>query len=130
MDALAVGDLLPHFRVADLRGRPFVYRDAAWQRRNVVVVRLPAEPSAADEPYLSALAARADAFDACTAVAVATRDPIEGMPGAGVVVADRYGEIFHVEQARDIASLPPADALVEWVEFVQRQCPECRAEAR
>ena len=128
--SLAIGDLMPHFRANDLAGRAFVYTDAAWQRRNLVLVRLPAEPSEADARYLAALAARAAAFEASTAVVLVTRDPIDGIPGAGVVVADRWGEIFHVAHAADAASLPSADALIEWVDFVQRQCGGCRAEAR
>ena len=130
METLAVGGLMPHFRATDVQGRPFVYSEAAWQRRNLVLVRLPAQRSDADADYIAALTEGAEVFDACTAVTVVTRDPIEGMPGAGAVVADRYGEIFHVERAGDIASMPTAVALLEWVDFVQRQCPECRAEAR
>jgi hypothetical protein len=125
-----VGDLLPHFQATDLAGTSFVYSVAAWQRRNLVLVRLPAEPSGAEAGYLAALAARAGAFEKCAALLLVTRDELAGMPGAGVVVADRWGEIFHVAHAADVASLPPAEALVDWVDFVQRQCPECRAEAK
>ena len=130
MAVLTVGELVPHFQATDLAGNPFVYSVAAWQRRNLVLVRFPAEPSDAEVGYLAALAASAAAFEACAAVVLVTRGRIEGMPGAGVVVADRWGEIFHVAHAADVMSLPPADALTEWVDFVQRQCGGCRAEAR
>jgi hypothetical protein len=130
MEILRPGDLMPHFEVTDLTGRLFVYRDAAWQRRNLVLVCVPPQTSEAEAAgYLAGLTARADEFDGAAAVTIVTRDPTDGLP-AGVVVADRWGEIFHVEHVADAALLPTADALVEWAEFVQRQCPECQAEAR
>ena len=44
---------------------------------------------------------------------------------AGLCVADRYGVIYFVEAASDVAALPPASTVVEWLEYIEIQCPEC-----
>lgn len=126
---LSVGDLVPHFRVTDLDGHIVEYAKRAWQRRNLILVRLPAA-SIAETEYLAALSGSADALRATDTEALVTRDAIDGMPGYGVVVADRWGEIFAVHHADDLATLPSPAELVEWASFVQRQCPECRGETR
>jgi hypothetical protein len=61
---------------------------------------------------------------------VVTCDRIAGMSSPGAVVADRWGELIHVAHAQDVAHLPVPDGLVEWVDYVQRRCPECEGEAR
>ena len=49
------------------------------------------------------------------------------VPGnrAGLCVADRYGIIYFVEAASDVSALPPASTVVEWLEYIEIQCPEC-----
>ena len=56
----------------------------------------------------------------------ATTERILG-PGnhAGLCVADRYGIIYFVEAASDVSALPPASTVVEWLEYIEIQCPEC-----
>lgn len=56
----------------------------------------------------------------------ATTERILG-PGnhAGLCVADRYGIIYLVEVASDLSALPPASTVVEWLEYIEIQCPEC-----
>jgi len=44
---------------------------------------------------------------------------------ATLIVADEWGEIYHIEDATDPASLPSPDEVVEWVRFIAIQCPEC-----
>jgi peroxiredoxin len=44
---------------------------------------------------------------------------------AALCVADRYGIIYVIDAAPDTASLPPASTVVEWLEYVEIQCPEC-----
>jgi hypothetical protein len=44
-----------------------------------------------------------------------------------VLFADRWGEVVHVEAT---AELPAATALLEWLDYVERRCPECEGEAR
>ena len=43
---------------------------------------------------------------------------------AGLCVADRYGIIYYLEKTPSTAGLPPATTALEWLEFVQIQCPE------
>jgi peroxiredoxin len=43
---------------------------------------------------------------------------------AATCVADRYGIIYYLEKTPSTADLPPAATALEWLEFVQIQCPE------
>jgi hypothetical protein len=44
--------------------------------------------------------------------------------GAGVIVADRYGQVFHISLAGARHALPPARELAEWLKFLGTLCPE------
>lgn len=44
---------------------------------------------------------------------------------ATVVVADEWGEVYQAWDAADGHELPGVDELVEWLQFVGIQCPEC-----
>jgi mycoredoxin-dependent peroxiredoxin len=44
---------------------------------------------------------------------------------AALYVTDRYGEIFAVYRTRDGQVLPTATGILNWLEFVNSQCPEC-----
>jgi hypothetical protein len=126
---LSVGDLVPHFRVADLDGQVIEYAKRLWQRRNLLLVRLPAA-SGEEAAYLAALAGYASSLRATETDFLVTRDPVQGIPRYGIVVADRWGEILAVHHADDVTTLPSPAELVDWADYVQRQCPECRGEAR
>jgi peroxiredoxin len=91
-----------------------------WDGRVLVIV--PGEVDgaariAADLPF-------AVAADAEGAFAART-----GIGGAGVVIADPWGEVFHVACAGAGHDLPGADEVVEWVRYLAVQCPECQGEA-
>jgi hypothetical protein len=60
---------------------------------------------------------------------VITRDVVAGAPSPGIVVADRWGEIVHVARGSQGTPLPEPDELLEWIDYVQHQCPECQGEA-
>jgi hypothetical protein len=45
-------------------------------------------------------------------------------------VADRWGEIAYVAAAPHVTELPTASELIEWLDYVERRCPECEGEAR
>ena len=60
---------------------------------------------------------------------VITRDRVSGLPSPGVVVADRWGEIQYVADAAGVDDLPSPQELIEWLQYVQSQCPECQGEA-
>ena len=46
------------------------------------------------------------------------------LTGAGVVIADRFGQIYHIADAGQGHELPDAAALEEWCRFLDTQCPE------
>ena len=43
---------------------------------------------------------------------------------AAVCIADRFGEVYDAELCADAGCLS-ADDLLEWLEFIEIQCPEC-----
>lgn len=45
-------------------------------------------------------------------------------PAPTIYVADRFGEIFATYPLTAAASLPTADDLLEWLHFIELQCPE------
>lgn len=44
---------------------------------------------------------------------------------AAVVVADRYGVVYHAAHGAGAADLPDTDELIEWLRYLATQCPEC-----
>ena len=125
---LEPGQLLQAFSAVRLNGQMFDYA-SIWQKRNLVLVSAPAsDPEWID--YAGKLLARAHAFPGYATELVITPDAIPNIPSPGVVVADRWGEIFCVQASPDVNGLPGADELLEWARFVQHQCPECQGEAR
>lgn len=125
-EMLQRGELVPHFEVRDLAGNVCRYA-AIWQRRNLVLVALPA---AGPDTYACELAARGAEVDQRDGTCVITRDAVPGVPAPAVVIADRWGEIAHVAAARDVDELPPAAEVLEWLDYVVRRCPECEGEAK
>ena len=121
---------VPHFAVTDVFGEVVLY-SAIWQRMNLVLMTVTgSEPPDALNEYAielrDLLSARPDLETAC----VITRDAVPGTSCPGILVADRWGEIVLVASGAQSAGLPSADALVDWLEYVQRQCPECQGEAK
>jgi len=49
----------------------------------------------------------------------------QGHAAAALYVTDRYGEIFAIYRTRDGQALPTATEILNWLEFVNSQCPEC-----
>jgi peroxiredoxin len=47
-----------------------------------------------------------------------------GGPGAALCVADRYGTVAYVEIRERSAQLSSAQTTLDWLDFVQIQCPE------
>jgi peroxiredoxin len=121
-------DLLPHFEVADLGGERVSY-SSIWQRKNLVLAMLP-DSDPPSRNYADRLMAKVRGLSDDDTECIVTRDPIEGLPRPGVVVADQWGEIAHVVQSSHVEDLPPADELIEWVRYLQYRCPECEGEAK
>lgn len=44
---------------------------------------------------------------------------------AGLLIADRYGQLYARWDARDPGGLPSPPAVEEWTRFLATQCPEC-----
>ena len=123
------GDSVPHFEIKTVGGELFSY-STIWQRRNLVLVALPAAESESPGSYISRLMARQSEFSAKDAECVMTRDRVPGIPSPGVVVADRWGEIAHVATTSQVDDLTSPEELLDWVGYLERRCPECEGEAK
>ena len=123
------GDSVPHFDVITNDDRRVSYA-TLWQRRNLVLISLPDVQCAACEAYIAQLTVQIAAFACRNSECVITRDRVPGISSPSVVVADKWGEIVYVATTSDVAALPPAQELVDWVSYLQIQCPECEGEAR
>lgn len=125
----------PHVEAKRLDGTTVNYRNV-WQRRNAVFVSLPDDPSADD--YLETLkAAQADIQAEAAVVLVLRRSAEPGsdqppapLPVPSVAVADRWGEIRVLTGGDAPGSLPEPGEIVEWLRFLESECPECQGEAR
>ena len=124
---LAPGDLIPHFEAVSLDGETVTY-SSIWQRRNLVLIRIPEDPDGTFERYAARLTAEGPALTGEDTAWVITRDPVAGVPCPGVVVVDRWGEIAHVAAGSHPGELPALRDIVDWVTYVQHQCPECQGE--
>jgi hypothetical protein len=58
---------------------------------------------------------------------VITTDAVPGVSPRCAMIADRCGEILHIEvpPPGDISQFPSIDELLSWVRFARTQCPEC-----
>jgi hypothetical protein len=121
-------DLIAHFTVTTISGERFAYSEI-WQRKNLVLISLPQSGAASSTEYVSQLMAHASELTRDDSVFVITRDKVDGLPSPGVVVADRWGEIQYVAEAAGADDLPSPQELIEWLQYVQSQCPECQGEA-
>ena len=95
------------------------YRDIeAEQARVIAVVAQPIEEARALTSRLKApFTLLADDGGAATARML-------GGAGAALCVADRYGSVVYVEIQERTDQLSPAQAALDWLDFVQIQCPE------
>jgi len=51
----------------------------------------------------------------------------QGQDAAAVYVTDRFGEVFGAFRTRDGQPLPGVADLLNWLEFINSQCPECES---
>jgi hypothetical protein len=127
---LRIGDRVPSFEVRVRGGGVVRYRDL-WQRRHLLLVVLP--DGAAGDRYAAHLAEHASDLTAHDTAMVVTGDPVAGVSGPLVLVADRWGEVHALLTAPpggQADMLPDAPTLVEWLRYLQYQCPECQGETR
>jgi hypothetical protein len=95
-----------------------------------VFVSLPHAESVARTRFLDQLTSQMSELTGDDTACVITRDNVSGVPRPGIVVADRWGEIHHVAGGETVDDLPSPHELIEWLRYVQHQCPECEGEAR
>jgi hypothetical protein len=125
--ALQRGDTVPHWHLMTVDGRSVSYA-SVWQRLNLVLVALPARVEATS--YVSALGACCTEFNTRHTECIVTGDEVPGLPGPGVLVADKWGEIVQVWVGSTVDDLPSPRELLDWIEFIERRCPECEGEAK
>lgn len=123
------GDLIPHVEVRTLQGELFSYA-TVWQRKNLVLVTLPATEAGSPATYVLRLTAWIPEFAAQNAECVMTQDPVPGILSPGVIIADRWGEVVYVVAKSNVADLPPPQELMDWLAYMQTQCPECEGEVK
>jgi AhpC/TSA family len=123
------GDSVPRFEVKTVGGELFSY-STIWQRRHLVLLALPAAQSEAAETYISELMARRSEFTAKDAECVVTGDRVPGIHSPAAIVADRWGEIVHIATTSRVEDLASPEELLDWVDYLQRRCPECEGEAK
>ncbi len=123
------GDSLPDFDARTLADRPINYRQDVWQKKLAVLIGFLDPASDAARAYRRELSRReADLTAWDTLLLVVTHLP--GCTAPAVVIADRWGEVRHVAHPADDRGLPGIDDLIEWLRFVQAECPECQGETR
>ena len=105
---------------AYLQALSAAYREIqADQARALAVVPLPLE----DAARLAARLTLPYALLADDGGATTLRMLGEGNRAA-LCVADRYGQAFYVELAPTAASLPSVQTAMDWLDYIQIQCPE------
>lgn len=122
-------DLIPTFTARNIVDGALVHYESVWQRKNLVLVTVPSEDPTAPSYMKSIIACMPSLASHDTAVIVTTSH-IADVPSPGVLVADRWGEIYYIKGTSRAADLPGPDELVEWVQYVQNECPECQGETR
>ncbi len=123
------GDSVPHFAVRSLEGEPFTY-STIWQHKNLLLVTIPTIDSESTRAYAADVTTRVREFDDQDLECVITRDVVPGIVAPAVVVADRWGEIVFAVETSDVADLPAPQELMEWLNYVSNQGPECEGEAK
>ena len=122
------GDQVPHFEARTPGGDVFTY-SSIWQHKNLVLVALPEDASACATGALEQ-ALRTAPFDQDQNACVVTRDTVPGLPAPAALVADRWGEIVYLRAVPTLDTLPRPAVLFDWLDYVERRCPECEGEAK
>lgn len=124
---LGKGDRVPRFDIVTIDDIRVNYADL-WQKKNLALVCLPEDRSAAARVYIQQLREALPALAVHDAVVVVTTNAVEGMPHPGCAVADRWGELQWITSSDKVAGLPSPREIAAWLQFVEIQCPECEGE--
>jgi hypothetical protein len=122
------GDQVPHFEVRTSGGELFSYA-SIWQHKTLVLVALPGDSPAGARDTVEQ-ATWDHAFGQRESVGVVTRDPVPGLQAPATLVADRWGEIVFVTETSRVDELPTSSDLLDWLDYVDRRCPECEGETK
>jgi hypothetical protein len=96
---------------SDLRGR-----------KNIVVIFSGQQSSEPVEELVRALSVRHGEIQDEEAELILVEE--SRLPRAAICIADRYGEVYFSEFCSDTACTS-ADNVLEWLRFIEIQCPEC-----
>src|SRR5512135_2356598 len=148
----ASGHYLHAFALPDSTGQP-VQLWQYLQRSNVVLFFHHGVNCAACEAFLQELAAHLDAYrqQEAAVIAIGLDEPAENQPLAArlgqpfpflsdpagriiaqqelaipsLIIADRWGEIWAAWLAGTSHQLPGEQDILQWLSFIEAQCPEC-----
>ena len=126
---LRVRDLMPMFTVTNGIDGSLVDYQELWQRKNLLLISLRQDDPTA-RAYVESLIAKESDLRAYDTAFIVTTDVVRGIPSPGIVVADRWGEIYYVLEASSASDLADPVTLIEWLRYVQSECPECQGETR
>jgi len=124
LDELQVAQMLPDMEVRQRGGGPALPLRPARGETTILVWLHP--PGCEEcERYLEGLAGIREEFRIWEGRLLVISD-LEQITGkaAGVIVADRYGQVFHVATAGPAHALPSPRELTEWLKFLGTLCPE------
>jgi len=124
---LGKGDRVPRFEIVTIDDIPVNYADV-WQKKNLALVCLKEDESAAAQGYIKELREALPALSVHDAVVVVTTNPVIGMPLPGCAVADRWGELQWITASDKVADLPSPREIAAWLRFIEIQCPEGEGE--
>jgi hypothetical protein len=128
MPMLRPGDRVSHFTITTADGASFRYEDT-WQHDALLLVSLP-DVDASLRAYADRLGSRRAELASHDTRYVLTHEVVPDVPHPGVVIADRWGEVYAVFDGASASDLPAADEVVEWLRYIHHECPECQGEAR
>ena len=136
---LRVGEMLPDIELPTTNGGVTIPLRPARGETSVIFWRHPFECADCDR-YLATIADTADEFRVWEARLLVLASPAANcrparfgivaengmfaLEDAGLVVADRYGQIFYVVHADSKHALPPPRELTEWLKYLGTLCPE------
>ena len=95
---IRVHDLMPMFRATRADGT-LVHYDDIWQRKNLLLICLPHDDPTGGA-YATSLSVLEPTLAEYDAVLLITTTRIEGVASPGVVVADRWGEVYYAPGGR------------------------------
>jgi hypothetical protein len=111
---------VPHFHVTTLDGRRVRYEEIR-ERRSLVLVTVRRPTDDAGVSFTSRLLSRRHEFAQAAAVVVVTADVVATLPPPTVLVADRWGEILHLDTRfrGQPSTLLDVDELLSWAHFAR-----------